>query len=265
MSTPKYIFCINAGRCGSDYLSRIFATAPGCVATHEPVPRCVGEPMQAFLHGRPAALKKLMPEKIRAIEDARGDACYFESSNAFIKGFGWLIPEHLPQERIGVVILRRDPHRIASSYLRIGTTALTNRGRKWHILPSIPAPLAPPPRFAFDHPLDYRLAWVLSAPFRRRRLLSYLLRFLRLVPALGRRLDEYERASALWYAEEVYRMADRYRQTFPGIRYFETTVEELNDSAHVTRMLNHFGLEAGAELEQVLGAPTNLKDNHPRD
>src|SRR5690606_1487636 len=137
MMTVEYIFCIGTGRNGTDYLRSIFAHVEGCVAEHEPVPRCNREPMRKFLNGNEGAMRPLMPAKLAQIERSRAGApVYMESNHCFIKGFGWLIPEHIDQKKIAVITVSRESSRIVDSYMRIGSTCLSENGRNWQIMPS---------------------------------------------------------------------------------------------------------------------------------
>ncbi|MCK0538742.1 hypothetical protein [Alcanivorax quisquiliarum] len=85
----KYVFCIGTGRNGTNYLKQILSSTEGCVAEHEPAPRCNREPMRRFLNDDPGAMKKLMPRKLAQIATSRAGAkVYVETNHAFIKGFG---------------------------------------------------------------------------------------------------------------------------------------------------------------------------------
>lgn len=85
----RYVFCAATGRCGTNYLADLLGAHPQIVARHEPAPNMQGEMMRAWNEGRPEAMRAAMPEKFAAIEAARGDKIYVETSNAFLKGFGW--------------------------------------------------------------------------------------------------------------------------------------------------------------------------------
>jgi len=256
----EYIFCINPGRSGSEYLCRLFAAAENCAAVHEPLPVCNGAAMQAFLHGRSGPLDRLMPDKMASIAAIKGEkAVYAETNNCFIKGFGWRIPEQVEQTRIGVVMLRRNQEAIVQSYLRIGVSCLTNTGRKWHILPSKPAPLIEPPVRIFDAALTYQLARWLAGPFRNSKMRRVFgLRRMSFVP---RWVSRYEADAIRWYVQETWAMAEAFKTRFPKIRCYETDVSALNELQKVQEMFAFFGLEPSATLPSVVGIATNLKSH----
>jgi hypothetical protein len=64
-----------------------------------------------------------------------------------------------------------------------------------------------------------------------------------------------------WYVEEIYALAEKYKKTFPRIRYFEITLSDLNDIDKVKGMFAYFGLTPMDSLSDTVGKATNLK-NH---
>ena len=63
----NYIFSINSGRSGSDYLTEIFSKTTNAFSMHEGFPIMNGKPMQAFNQGEDTALHQLMPVKLQQI------------------------------------------------------------------------------------------------------------------------------------------------------------------------------------------------------
>ena len=221
----RYVFCINPGRSGSEYLARVLGCAAGAIGAHEAFPVMNGRPMLRFNDGDEAELRALMPAKAKAIAKRhRRDRVYFETNHSFIKGWGYLFPDiYAPQCEIGVIVLRRDPEKVAASLLRVrDVPGLTAWSRAWYLTPNAKHDL---------HPL----------------------------PAGATPLDRCR-----WYVREVGLRADDYKRRFPNVTYFDATLEELNDIDTVRRMLAAFGLEPGPRLEQVVGTPTNAKDEWPR-
>lgn len=252
-----YIFCINTGRCGSNYLFHIFSKVDNCVAVHEPPPICHKQAMQDFLSGDDRALRALMPAKIEQITRTRGDASqYIETNHCFVKGFGWFVPEHIPAERIGVIILRREKEKVVDSYWRIETTPLSERGRKWLISPKRKNPLVPPPRLWVGPTFTMNVMRWLALPFRGKKWFR-MLHIPR--PPVPQWIERFERVALDWYVEETYALGEKYLQAFPGIRHYAVTVEDLNDPAKVKEMLDFFGCSYSAGIDEVVGKPTNLK------
>ena len=137
--TIRYVFCITVGRSGSDYLTELFAHAQNAVSIHEGLPIMNGEPMRAFNEGKPEAMEALMPRKVAQIQKKRGDPSkvYCETNHSFIKGWGYLLPDrYIPQEEIGVVILRRNPEKVIHSLLRVRSVpGVSEWSRTWYLTP----------------------------------------------------------------------------------------------------------------------------------
>ena len=221
----RYVFCINPGRSGSEYLARVLACAAGAVGAHEAFPVMNGRAMQRFNVGEEAELRALMPAKVKAIgKRHRRGRVYFETNHSFIKGWGYLFPDaHAPQSEIGVVVLRRDPEKVAASLLRVrDVPGLTAWARAWYLTPNAQRDL---------HPLSAG-----ATPLDRCR----------------------------WYVREVELRSEDYKRRFPRITYFDATLEELNDPETARRMFATFGLEPGPRLDEVVGKPTNAKEEWPR-
>lgn len=230
----------------------IFSKVDDCIAVHEPEPICHKQPMRDFLSGNDQPMRSLMPAKIAQIERTRGGSQYIETNHCFIKGFGWFIPEHIPQEQIGIVILRREKSKVVDSLWRIGTTPLTKRGRDWLIEPRRKNPILSPPSLWWN-PAYTLAAMRLALPYRSKQWCQHL----RL--AVPGWIERYEKQVLGWYVDETYALGEAYQKKFPRIRYYPVTVEELNDPAKVKDMLDFFGTRYSTGIEEIIGRPTNLK------
>jgi hypothetical protein len=188
----NYIFSINSGRSGSDYLTEIFSKATNAFSLHEGFPIMNGKPMQAFNQGEDIALRQLMPLKLEQIKKSRkkGKRIYCETNHSYIKGWGYLIPDqYIPQEEIAVIILRRNIDDSAYSLLRVhDIPGYTQFSRTWYLLPNATFNLSYPPLNA----------------------------------------NAYELCR--WYVQETNLRAEHYQSKFPNITYFECDLEQLNDS-----------------------------------
>eukprot|EP01062_Namystynia_karyoxenos_P008340 TRINITY_DN12939_c0_g2_i1.p1 TRINITY_DN12939_c0_g2~~TRINITY_DN12939_c0_g2_i1.p1 ORF type:complete len:390 (+),score=113.38 TRINITY_DN12939_c0_g2_i1:121-1290(+) len=221
----RYIFSINAGRSGSEYLSQLLAHAAGVSSVHEGVPICCGAPMVEFNDGEEGAMRRLMALKMRSIHATRhAMPVYAETNHTFIKGFGLLLPDnYIAQEDMGVVILRRGVEETAASFLRLHEIPGLRHGNNWWLKPTARRNILPAPP-ADAHPFEF----------------------------------------CKWYVREVYARGEMFRRRFPRITYFESTLSALNDPAVVGQMLDTFGLEATEGLAAAVGSPTNLRDEFPR-
>lgn len=256
----EYIFSINTGRSGSNYLCRIFENVKDCKALHEPRPICNGMPMRKYLRGKSEPMKRIMEEKTRSIRTLKSDfRLYFESNHCFIKGFGWFIPQYFPQSKLGVIILRRNAAEISDSLLRIGCTPLTARGRMWICTPDAHDSDIDPPRGAFFYQFSRLVKLVM-------RVLNYLARQVGIShlkePSW---LVSYERACIEWYVEEINAKASAFKRRYPQVKYYEVDIKDLNCFRSVKQMLEHFGCEGTRQLKSVVGSASNLKRNAKSD
>ena len=222
----KYIFCINSGRCGSDYLTELLSKAENTVSIHEGVPIMNGFPMEKFNTGDDHELQKLMPLKMREInkKSKNGRKIYCETNHSFIKGWGYLLPDaYVPQEEIGVIILRRDIDKTAYSMLRIhDVPASSERTRTWLLTPNTERNLSNPPNNASPYDL------------------------------------------CKWYIEETYLRAEEYKKIFPRIRYVECDLEQLNNYDFVVEMFATFDLIPTPFLQDAVGKVFNGRNQWPK-
>lgn len=238
MAKVRYLFSINPGRSGSKYLTALFEHVEGVVSAHEPFPQMNGAIMQAWLKGKPEAMRQAIPEKVAAINKRLGsDDLYVETNHCFVKGFGFELPDHgIPREEIGIVILKRNPEDVAKSLFKVGATPVSNTGRKWLINPPIAKPHTAYPDALWKFPIMYAVMGGIYG-LRRLRLLS---RERAWRPTFVQR---YEMAFLRWYVDEIWRLGTLFRERFPDIPVFETTIRELNDPETLPKMLAFFGLD----------------------
>jgi hypothetical protein len=220
----RYLFCINAGRSGSDYLTELLAQATNAVSLHEALPIMNGVPMQRFNEGDETALRALMPVKLTEIrkKSRNGRRVYCETNHSFIKGWGYVVPEVVPQDEIGVIILRRSAEQVVHSHLRVRNVPGTTRwSRTWVLTPGAARDHCPPPD----------------------------------------REDPY--ALCRWYVEEVERRAHAYKAQFPDITYLDCDLSQLNDRHFVREMFDRFGLILSPQLDEAVGRPLNARAEWP--
>ena len=253
-----YLFCISAGRSGSHYLKTLFEHVDGCRAFHLPEPKGIGLPMRRFLRGHPGPMKRIARKKAGIMLRTRQQGeVHAETHHSFIKGYGWYLPEYLCENRIGVVILRRDRRKIAQSLLRIGCSPLRPLGRKMIVTPEKRNPLISPPKVLATVKMTYYLAYSLMFLCRvaERVQKMHFLTGRRFLPGF---LSNYERACMKWYLEEIGAEEKAFRKKYPQIKYYEVAIEDLNSLDNVRNMLSYFGLKEKDSLSEVVGKPTNL-------
>lgn len=238
-----YIFCINTGRSGSNYLQRLFSHVLGCASFHEPNPVGNGQPMRMFLAGKSEQMRDVVSIKVQRINEiCRHAEIYAETNHCFIKGFGWLLPEYLPQSQMGVLILTREKNAIIKSLRSIQATPLRPGAEKWIMTPDIANPLVPPPKKFISAGFDFQI-------------IKSIALFLRRFPSW---MSDYELDSLEWYIAETFARAKLYQQTFPEISYYQVDLDELNTLPGVMRMLDFFELRADKTIEKVIGQSSNM-------
>ncbi len=203
-------------------------------------------------------MKSLAKNKAKGIKELKGNCkVYFESNHCFIKGFGWFIPQYLPEDRIGVIILKREKSKIAESLLRIGCSPLVPFGREWINTPDMKDPLVTPPKILISPRATYQGARLARFPFRATRFLAR--KVLKQQLPYPQWLINYELECLQWYVEETYARAEVFKQQFPSIKYYEVNVEHLNSLESVEQMLSFFGCSGKNSLSEVVGKKFNLK------
>lgn len=245
----QYIFSINTGRSGSQYLADVLSLCEGICAFHEPEPICNGMAMVNFLSGKPALMREIFADKLKFIREHKKENCtYIESNHMFIKGFGWLVPEHLPENEIGVIILKRNPEEIVHSMERINCTPLNHIGRTWIMHPLMKHAVN---KVSFWEKQKYRVY------FRINKFLRHSVPG-RKTPA---RFQNFNRKYLHWYVDETFAQAERFKKRFPQIKFFEVDINELNSLEKFEEMFKFFGLDfkpSDAALKKI-GIKVNLK------
>src|SRR5271163_992947 len=110
----RYIFCINAGRSGSNYLAELLATAQGVAAFHEAEPWMHGAPLHRLnvepLSSSYAERRVKLDGIARLLAERPWAGVYAETNHMFIKTFFDVVIDELAN--VEVIHLRRDPTRV---------------------------------------------------------------------------------------------------------------------------------------------------------
>ncbi|WP_116919665.1 hypothetical protein [Tamilnaduibacter salinus] len=204
-------------------------------------------------------MEKVSSAKAQFVRDhSREETVYFESNHCFIKGFGWFMPRHLPEDELGVIILKRDPNAIAKSYWRVGCSPLRSFGRNWLITPDATQSIVPPPsKGGLPPKLTYWFAKLTKDLFSLLRSITKHVSGSPLQDPAW--VTQYELEALRWYVDETHAKASQFRERFPRASYYEITIDDLNSLTEIHKMLRHFGLSANDGLSDIVGKPTNLK------
>jgi len=245
----KYIFCISTGRCGTDYLSKLLTTIDDCSSFHEQRPRLHKHVMQEYLQGNKKPIQKLMAQKIEKVRSHK-KVLYADTTHVFIKSFGWEIPKYIPQEEIGVIILKRDIDKVAESTHRTQSGPFNALGRDWIIYPNGNNIVKPPLSV-----LEYELLRVLMKIWWKIKGNSGVKKYPPYFKIQSIKLIK-------WYYRETYAMAEKYQKSFPKISYVEVSLDELNTFEGFEKIVSAFRLQKYYNKEKVaniIGNPVNLK------
>jgi len=249
-----YIFSINTGRSGSEYLQKVFEHVSGCDSRHESFPIGNAREMRLFAQGKVMPMERLAKMKAEIISESnRKGNIYFESNHCFIKGFGWFMPQYLDIRKMGVIILKRDKSKIANSLFRIGCSPLNNFGRKWISTPNMKSPLVQPPTI----PINYHFSRYVKLILRKAHHLKRVI--LKKESQFPQWMVNYELKCLNWYVEETYAKAEAFKKKFPNIKYYEVNIDDLNSLKSVKQMISYFGYKEMESLSGVVGKPVNLK------
>ena len=247
----KYIFCISTGRCGTDYLKSLLSQLDNCNAFHEQKPLLHHKVMRTYRNGDTTLMQQLFPKKLARITKDPSKL-YVDTSHIFIKSFGWELPSAIPEEEIGVIVLKRNKQDVINSTHRVHSGPFTYLGRKWILVPYKNA-LCKPPLHRYVYRIyrnALKLYWMLLGETE-----STVKTYPAFFEKLSKKLID-------WYYDETYALGDRFKKTFPNVTYVDVALEEINSLEGVARMVKAFGLESRYDSEKMiplLGKARNLK------
>lgn len=249
----KYIFCISTGRSGTAYLSKLLSTLDNCSAYHEQKPVLHDKMMRDYLNGNDVLLKKGIVEKLENIRKNK-HTIYADTSHIFVKSFGWEIPNHISQEEIGVIVLKRNKEKVVESTHRVHSGPFTYLGKKWILTPYKNAVVKPPINYYVFQFYRYllKLYWLFTGETQ----------------SITKTYPKFFRNKSLtlinWYYDEIYALGNKFKKTFPKITYVDVNLEDLNTHEGFENIIHAFKLEAyynKESVKDVIGKATNLKQN----
>ncbi len=195
----KYVFSINSGRSGSEYLAHILNTGRGVQSFHEPVPQMIGDylrmtetiPMQHSYNQRriktDAILKSCKDQKCRL---------YIETNHMFIKTFYDVVCNELPD--VKVIHIRRPLAETLKSFTSLGY--FSDKNSFWPL-------------------------WM-SSPFSVNAAMKY-------------NKENWDWIDlCIGYLIDIEARAVRFREEYPKIPVFTTTLMELNSKEHVKQLVD---------------------------
>jgi len=256
----EYLFCINTGRSGSQYLSGLFEHFEDTASYHEPDPKMHSRMMRRYLDGKKKLLQNSMPAKVEDIKRRKGEnSLYVETTQCFIRGFGWEITNYIDEKKIGVIILTRDKEKIVNSYQGAHISPLAPNGWHWLTNPRIR------PQYLFlDIPKELKSGFSF---YLKRIYNTFIWCFWRLkiisnmTPFQSSKLKTYEKKLLAWYVDEHIERTKAYKKQFPNIPFFEVDINELNTPEGVQKMLDFFPIKQTRKesLNNAIGKKKNTQ------
>lgn len=229
-------------------MSSVLKDLKGVCSYHEPEPVLNGWPMVLYQLGFKKSMKKGVKNKIEKIKaHTKEENTYIETNHLFIKGFGWEIINHLPHQEIGIIFLRKDKTKIISSLRRIRCTPLSVSGLRWLYFPY---KRNKSKTITVMNLMLYPIIFVLNK----------IIAFFKLKQP--KYIIEYETRLLNWYVDETFNSAHKFKLQHPQIKFYETTVENLNSIEGFKNLFNHFELEftPNEKLLNRIGKKTNRRD-----
>lgn len=217
----RYLFCINAGRSGSNYLAEILATAQGVAAFHEAEPTMHGEPLHqvnsAPLSSSYAERRVKVDGIVRLLAERPWAITYAETNHMFIKTFFDVVVNEL--HGVEVIYLRRDPAHVLKSFVELGYFSSLN--------PVWPDWMSSPNAVTAAHrALDQDHA-----------------------------LDQYDRCIAYLY--DIHARAARFRRDYPHIVVHEVRLEDIVELEGALALFDRLRVTPTTRTAEVAGRVVN--------
>lgn len=264
MSEIKAVFSINAGRSGSQYLSRMLGSGKNCVAFHELNPTGFGQALVDYHRGDDHKVRDVARVKYAFMETFfKKNLIYAETNHGFIKGFGWPLIEMMDQRAVAIITLRRDPEKIVDSMIKVRSLPLSSTGKFYNLTPERLNPIVPPPTLLGLTPAaSYRLGRLAAIPEKvlarlKKVMFGYPIR--RYVP-----LRRYQENIIRWYLHETVELERLFKERFPGCMYIDVDIDDLNDPEKIMDLFGRIGIEWEEGDIAEVGVPANTKGSQKR-
>lgn len=220
----RFIFCINSGRSGSEYLARLLGTAAQVRAFHEPEPIMTGPYLRMAQELGLEASFATRAIKAQAVWQRLSvlppGTIYAETSHMFIKTFADVVMAAFRAHEVDVVVLRRWLPAVLKSFVAMGYYSDNNPGAwgAWFHAPGAGHCAFRPP--VFDAPPD-----------------------------------QYD--LAIGYLIDIEARARRFMEHYPQCRVHEVRLEGLQSAEQVATFFAALRLEAKPETARLSGMRVN--------
>lgn len=221
----KYIFSINSGRAGSEYLSSLLGCAPNVYSFHEPKPQMIGDCLRLVsrngLKQTFSARRLKSKEILKTVSNFPEGAIYVETNHMFIKTFYDVVVHDL--EKISVVYLQRDFLKTLKSFVQLCYFSKKNAiWPDWMISPN--AKTAKINCIGDDDSLDY--------------------------------ID-----LSIAYLIDIEARARTFKLEYPEIPFYELSLESLNCPDFVENLFDMLGVPFSLKTKEVIGKKINHRSS----
>ncbi|MDX2479880.1 MAG: hypothetical protein QNK24_06040 [Desulfuromusa sp.] len=221
----RFIFCINSGRAGSEYLATLLGTAPMTYSFHEPEPQMIGDYLLAVARN---GLEKTFNDRrtksktiVKIASQYPDQSVYVETNHMFIKTFYDVVLRDL--RNVQVIHLQRDLLQTLKSFVQLCYFSDQNSAwPDWMISPN--SQTAVIKAIDGDNKLDY--------------------------------ID-----LSIAYLIDIEARATAFKQMYPHIPFHETDINDLNDIDKTKALFANLGLSFTTETEDIIGGKINMRAN----
>jgi hypothetical protein len=220
----RLIFCINSGRCGSEYLAKLLGSAKDVKGYHEAVPRMIGQYLHmindhTYAESYHERLIKNYAIKNRILRYSKGEV-YCETNHMFIKTFFDVVLSDF--KKVDVIILRRELSLVLKSFIQLDF---------------------------FSDRSSYWPNWM-SSPCAKTAALKCI--------AADDILDQYDLCIA--YLLDIEARAIRFQNDYPWVRTHEVRVESLSDYSNVQKLFSNIDVTPTTETKKIYRKKINLRE-----
>ena len=221
----KYIFCINSGRAGSEYLAALLGSAPKAYSYHEPEPQMIDKYLNMVAERGLEPTFKARRIKSKAIlgivSRFPNQSFYIETNHMFIKTFYDVVLNEL--ENISVIYLKRDFMETLHSFVQLCYFSDKNETwPKWMISPN--SSTAKIKCIGEDKDLDY--------------------------------ID-----LCIAYLIDIEARAISFRDRFSQIPFYEVDINDLNIPIRAKALFEFMGLTFTPASEELIGKKINQRQS----
>ncbi len=216
----QYIFSINTGRAGSEYLSDILATAKSVWAAHEPNPQMIGKYLKLICENDYQSTykdRRFKADEVKKIIKKSLKTNYIETNHMFIKTFFDVVVNEL--DNIKVVFLKRNIVDTLHSFYQLGY--FSDRNEAWK-------------------------DWMVS-PYARTAA----------IPCFLEEDEKDDIGLSLAYLIDIYERGYRFMEQYPQIPVFQIELQDLNNVEKVKELFVNLNLTSTQTTFNVTGQRKN--------